>query len=283
MQQQPKQAFETQLVAGKVTPFFDWKELWRYRNLLLLWVKKDWTAGYKQTVLGPAWAVIQPIVSTLVYTVVFGGIAKLTPEGIPAFLYFMAGQILWTFFSTTLQTIGNTYVDNAYILSKVYFPRAVLALVTLLSRLIAFGIHFVLFLIIYGIGMRQTGFLIQGTVWLLPLMLVHLGALALGVGLLLASINSYYRDFYLLQAYFVTLWMYLTPIVYDAGLVPERLQTLYLLNPVTPVILLMRHAFFAQPMPSMWALWISVAQSIVILLLGVYTFRRTERTFIDTM
>ena len=278
-----KEVFETNIYAKQKNKFFDIKTIWSYRDLIMLWIKKDWTANYKQTILGPAWSLIQPIVSTLIYTVVFGGIAKLSPAGIPMFLFFMAGQILWTFFSTSFLSISTTYIDNAYVISKIYFPRAILAIVSLISKFITFIIHFILFMIFYIIMYGNNFNNIQSSIFLLPLLIIHLALLALAVGLILACLTSKYRDLYFLESYIITLWMYLSPIVYDISLVPAKFYSLYMLNPIAPIIMVMRNAFFNEAFPQPIYYLISIITTLILLVVGINYFKNVERTFIDTM
>ena len=279
-----KERFETNIYANQENRFFDFKQIWQYRDLVVLWIKKEFTADYKQSILGPAWSIIQPIISTLIYTIVFGGIARLSPNGIPMFLFFMTGQILWTFFSTTFFRIATTYLDNIYIISKVYFPRAILSIVAIISKFITFIIHFILFMIFY-IVIYGNDFMnhIQKSVWLLPLLLIHLALLALAVGLILASLTSKYKDLYYLENYIVTLWMYLSPVVYDVSLVPEKFYSLYMLNPIAPIIMIMRNAFLNEPIGDLKYYFISILTTIVLLVVGINLFKKVEKTFIDTI
>ena len=279
-----KERFETNIYANQENRFFDFKQIWQYRDLVVLWIKKEFTADYKQSILGPAWSIIQPIISTLIYTIVFGGIARLSPNGIPMFLFFMTGQILWTFFSTTFFRIATTYLDNIYIISKVYFPRAILSIVAIISKFITFIIHFILFMIFY-IVIYGNDFMnhIQKSVWLLPLLLIHLALLALAVGLILASLTSKYKDLYYLENYIVTLWMYLSPVVYDVSLVPEKFYSLYMLNPIAPIIMIMRNAFLNEPIGDLKYYFISALTTVVLLVVGINLFKKVEKTFIDTI
>ena len=279
-----KERFETNIYANQENRFFDFKTIWSYRDLIVLWIKKEFTANYKQTILGPAWSIIQPIISTLVYTIVFGGIARLSPDGIPMFLFFMAGQIMWAFFSTSFFRVSTTYLDHIYIISKVYFPRAILSIVAILTKFITFIIHFALFMIFY-IVIYGTDFIkhIQPSIFMLPILIIHLALLALAVGLILASLTSKYRDLYYLENYIVTLWMYLSPVVYDISLVPEKFYSLYMLNPVAPVISIVRNMFFNEAMIDFKYYHISIVITILLLIIGVKLFKKVEKTFIDTI
>ena len=279
-----KERFETNIYANQENKFFDIKTIWSYKDLILLWIKKELTANYKQTILGPAWSIIQPIISTLVYTIVFGGIAKLSPSGIPMFLFFMVAQIFWTFFSTTFFRISTTYIDHIYIISKIYFPRVILSIVAILSKFITLIIHFVLFMIfyivIYGFDFINH---IQKTILLLPLLTIHLALLALAVGLILACLTSKYKDLYFLENYIVTLWMYISPIVYDASLVSKKYYDLYMLNPIAPIISIIRNAFFNETLIDFKYYFISILTTIVLLVIGIRYFKKVEKTFIDTI
>lgn len=272
--------YQTVISADTRERFFDLKQIYEYRDLILLWLKKEWFAGYKQTILGPSWAIIQPIISTVVYTIIFGNIANLSAKGIPQFLFFMAGQIIWTYFSTSFNSIATTYIDNAYILRKVYFPRSILVIASLISKLISFIIHFVIFMILYLIIYGQG---IDMKILYLPLVLLKLSLLAVGIGLILASLTSRYKDLYHMQGYIITLWMYFTPVVYDISFVPLKYYDLYMLNPVNTSILMMRHIFFDTGIPEIKYILISIILTMIILFIGIRSFKKTQKKFMDTI
>ena len=199
------------------------KELWRYRDLIFLFVRRNFVSQYKQTILGPAWALIQPLMTTVVFTVVFGSLAGLSAEGVPSFLFFMSGNIAWGYFSNCLTSTANTFTGNAGIFGKVYFPRLVSPISTVLTNLISFGIQFAMFLVflvIYWINgvVKPTLYAL-----LLPLLLLHMAMLSMGVGIIISALTTKYRDLRMLISFGVSLWMYGTPVAYDIAIVPENI------------------------------------------------------------
>lgn len=261
----------------------DLEGLWKYRDLILLFVKRNFIAQYKQTILGPAWAVIQPMLTTVIFTVVFGSMAGLSADGVPSFLFYMSGTITWTYFSNCLTKTADTFTGNARIFGKVYFPRLVMPISTVLTNLIAFSIQFTMFL----------GFLafyvVRGEVHpsiymlLLPLIVVQMAMLALGSGIIISALTTKYRDLKMLISFGVQLWMYGTPVAYDIRIVPQKLLGMYMLNPMTPIINSFRKAFLGigvfQPRYYLcgWAI------TLVILFVGVILFNQVEKTFMDTV
>lgn len=259
------------------------KELWRYRDLIFLFVRRNFVSQYKQTILGPAWALIQPLMTTVVFTVVFGSLAGLSAEGVPSFLFFMSGNIAWGYFSNCLTSTANTFTGNAGIFGKVYFPRLVSPISTVLTNLISFGIQFFLFLVFLVIYWVKGD--VQPTLYalLLPLLLLHMAMLSLGVGIIISSLTTKYRDLKMLVAFGVSLWMYGTPVAYDIGIVPEKYMGLYMLNPMTPIINTFRCAFLGLgsfDLPHYLLSWVVTA---IVLFLGLLMFNRVEKTFMDTV
>ena len=278
-----EQKFSTVIVPKTNIFDFHLKELARYRDLIFLFVKRSFVARYKQTILGPAWALIQPLISTLVFTVVFGKIAGLAPGGVPAFLFFMSGNIAWGYFSGCLNSTANTFTGNAGIFGKVYFPRLVTPISTVLSQLIGFGIQFFLFLIFLVIYWVKGE--VQPTLYalMLPVLLLHMAMLSLGVGIIISSLTTKYRDLQMLVGFGVQLWMYGTPVAYDIGIIPEKYMSLYMLNPMTPVINAFRKAFLGIGSFDLPRYLISWAVTLVVLTIGVMLFNRVEKTFMDTV
>ena len=267
----------------------DFKGLVRYRDLILLMVKRNFTVLYKQTVLGPAWVVIQPLLTTLVFTVVFGNLAGLPTDGVPKFLFYMAGNILWHFFAQCLTTTSETFVKNSKLFGKVYFPRLVMPFSTVITEMINFGVQFVLFIAFVAIyalrgdsGVNPNWQLILLT----PLMLIQLGLLGLGFGIIIAALTTKYRDLSMLVSFGVHLWMYGTPVTYSASMIAQRypgLLGLYMLNPITPIIELFRTAWLGVPRYSYGYNLQSIAVTAAVFLIGVVLFSRTEKTFMDTV
>ena len=278
-----EQKFSTVIVPKTKLLDFHLKELVRYRDLIFLFVKRSFVARYKQTVLGPAWAVIQPLLTTVVFTVVFGRLAGLAPGGVPSFLFFMSGNIAWGYFSGCLTATANTFTGNAGIFGKVYFPRLVTPISTVLSQLIGFGIQFFLFLIFLVIYWVKGE--VQPTLYalMLPVLLLHMAMLGLGVGIIISSLTTKYRDLQMLVGFGVQLWMYGTPVAYDIGIIPEKYMSLYMLNPMTPVINAFRKAFLGIGSFDLPHYLISWAVTLVVLGIGVMLFNRVEKTFMDTV
>ena len=267
------------------------RETLQYRDLIFLFVKRDFTAMYKQTVLGPLWAIIQPLLTTVVFTIIFGNLAHLTTadtEGnyvLPGFLFYMSGNICWAYFSATLSATSNTFLANRGIMGKVYFPRLVTPIATAFSSLIAFGIQLVLFLCFWLFFVLRGGTSIRVTPMLLlvPLCVLQLVVLSMGCGIIISSVTTKYRDLNMLVGFGLQLWQYGSPIAYGLKLVPEKWMGLYLLNPVTPIVTTFRYAMFGFGFFDLKYYLIGWAVSIALFLIGVILFSRIERTFMDTI
>ena len=263
---------------------FHFREIWNYRDLILLFVRRTFVAQYKQTILGPAWAIVQPFFTTVVFTVFFGKLAGLAPNGVPTFLFYLSGSIAWSYFSGCLTQTAGTFTANAAILGKVYFPRLVMSISTVLSHLISFGIQFVFFLM-YFIYYIWKGAMIQpnATILLFPILILQMACLSMGVGVLIAAMTTKYRDLVHLVSFGIQLWMFVTPVAYDITLIPPKYEWLYMLNPMTPIINLFRYAFLGTSNP-LWNWYgISWITTILALFLGVLMFNRVEKTFMDTI
>ncbi len=259
------------------------KEVWKYRDLIVLFVKRNFVSQYKQTILGPAWAIIQPLLTTVVFTVVFGSLAGLAADGVPSFLFYMSGTVAWHYFSGCLTGTASTFTGNAAILGKVYFPRLVMPISNVLTNLIAFSIQFAMFLIFLVV------YWVQGTVQpnlmalMLPLLVAHMALLSLGVGIIISSLTTKYRDLAMLVGFGVQLWMYATPVAYDIGIIPAKYMDLYMLNPMTPIINTFRYAFLGVGSFDLGYYLLSWGVTAVILFFGVVLFNRVEKTFMDTV
>ena len=267
----------------------DFKGLVRYRDLILLMVKRNFTVLYKQTILGPAWVVIQPLLTTLVFTVVFGNLAGLPTDGVPKFLFYMAGNVMWHFFSQCLVSTSETFVKNSKLFGKVYFPRLVMPFATVLSEMINFAVQFALFIVFVVIYAAKPDSGVQPNwqlILLTPLMLVQLGFLGLGFGIIISALTTKYRDLAMLVSFGVHLWMYGTPVTYSTSMIAEKYPQLlpaYMLNPITPIIELFRAAYLGVPRYSYGYLLQSVCVTAVVFVLGVILFSHTEKTFMDTV
>ncbi len=267
------------------------KETFQYRDLIMLFVKRDFTALYKQTILGPLWAIIQPLLTTVVFTIVFGNLAGLTTadiEGsfvIPGFLFYMTGNICWSYFSTTLTATSNTFLSNQATMGKVYYPRLVSPIATSISNLISFGIQFAMFLIFWCFYIVRGGTSIRITpmLALVPLTIIQMLILSVGVGIIISSVTTKYRDLTMLVGFGLQLWQYGSPIAYGLGLIPEKIMFLYMLNPVTPIITTFRYAMFGFGYFNLGYYIMSWIISLVLFLIGLVLFSRIERTFMDTI
>jgi lipopolysaccharide transport system permease protein len=260
------------------------EELWHYRDLTRLLVWRDFVAIYKQTLLGPLWYVIQPILTTVVFTIVFGKIANLSTDGAPPFLFYMLGTTVWVYFSICLTSTSNTFGVNAGLFGKVYFPRLCIPLSIVIANLISFGIRFGVFLG-FWLYFFLTGANIHMTIWVLstPILVLILAALGLGFGIIVSSLTTKYRDLQQLVIFGVTLWMYATPVVYPISSVQGIWRLLLLLNPMTSVVEYFRLAFLgASAISPIWLLY-SFIFTVVTLLIGILVFTHVESTFIDTV
>lgn len=276
--------YETVIVPKTKLIGINIKEIWNYRDLIMLFVKRDFVSLYKQTILGPAWAVIQPLLTTVVFTFIFGNIAGLAADGVPSFAFYLSGTIVWTYFSTCLTSTANTFIGNRAILGKVYFPRLVMPISTVISKLISFGIQFV-FLLIFIIYYYLHGDHVSPNCFVLffPLLIFQLAALSLGFGVIISSLTTKYRDLAMLITFGIQLWMYATPIAYDMRIIPESLQKVIMLNPVTPIVLMFRYAFLGLG-DAPWRYYaISWGITVVVLFFGIILFNKVEKTFMDTV
>lgn len=265
------------------------RELLRYRDLIALFVKRDFVSLYKQTVLGPAWAVIQPFLTTVVFSLVFGTMAGLAPEGVPSFLFYFSGNVVWTYFANCLTRTSDTFIANAAILGKVYFPRLVMPVSTVLSKLIDFAIQYAFFLVFVAVYML-TGANVAPNwyVLLTPVLLLQLAMLSLGCGVIISAATTKYRDLRMLVSFGVQLWMYASPVAYDmfsmGVFAPgSRYYGAYMLNPVTPIVNLFRYAYLGIGQVDWLYYGISWAVTLVLLFVGIVLFSRVEKTFMDTV
>ena len=284
-QDTPEQKFTT--VIKPKTELFDinLKEVWQYRDLIWIYTKRTFVLTYKQTILGPIWIFLNPFLTSLIYVFVFGGIAGIPTDGIPQMLFYLGGNAIWTFFSSSLTKTASTFTANANVFGKVYFPRLTMPISTVLSSAINFCVQMLLFLAFW------VYYLVNGAIspnylaiLALPLVLLQVGALALGCGIIISSLTTKYRDLAILVTFGVQLWMYITPVVYPISTLGEGwMRTILLLNPVTCGVEAFRYMFLGQGLvePGWW-LW-STCVTVVVLLVGVVLFSRVEKTFMDTV
>lgn len=267
-------------------------ELIQYRDLILLLVKKEFVSKYKQTILGPLWAVIQPVMTSLVFTIIFGSLAKLTisdtsqPLLVPSFLFYMSGTILWNYFSSVVTATSNTFIANSHIMSKVYFPRLAVPIATAISNLISLGIQMVLFIVVYIICYWNGETQVTVSPWMLlliPLVILQLMLLSTSIGIIVSSLTTKYRDLTMLVSFGLQLWQYGTPIAYGLEMIPKKWLSIYLLNPITPCILAFRYAMFGTGYINIGYYIFSWIVTIVFVIISILVFNRIERTFIDTI
>ena len=261
------------------------KEVWRYRDLIWLFTKRTFVLRYKQTILGPLWVILQPLMTTLIFTVVFGGIAGISTDGVPQVLFYMGGNAVWSFFAACLNGTASTFTGNSHVFGKVYFPRLVSPISTVLSSMVNFFIQLAMFLCFWAY------YLITGQVspnylglLMLPVILVYLGLLGLGFGIIVSSMTTKYRDLAMLVSFGVSLWMYITPVVFPVSTLGNGgLYQLVMLNPVTCAVETFRWAFLGQGVvnPLYWG--ISAAVMAVVVSFGVIVFSKVEKTFMDTV
>ena len=263
----------------------DFREIWKYRDLISLFIKRNIVVQYKQTILGPLWYIIQPILTVIMNMVVFGGIAGMSTDGMPQVLFYLSGNVCWFYFSDCLNQASKTFVDNQAMFGKVYFPRLVVPIATVLSNLLRFGIQmglFVILFIYYFIGGSPV--CPNWYILLIPVFVIMLAGLGLGFGILVSSMTTKYRDLTILFTFLVQLWMYATPIVYPISMVPEgKLRMLLLANPMTSIIEAFKYAMLGQGYFSWTVLGYSFAFMVLLLLIGVVIFNKVQRSFMDTV
>lgn len=280
------QASEWSMIIRPKRNLFDLRlgELWRYRDLIGLFVRRDFVAIYKQTILGPLWYLIQPVLTTIIFTVIFGNFAGLPTDGLPQFLFYLSGTVIWGYFAEVLNKTSNTFTTNAQLFGKVYFPRMAAPISVLISSLIAFGIQFLLFMgfLAYFLISGSTA---QPNLWVLitPLLLVIMAGLGLGFGIIVSSLTTRYRDLRFLVTFGVQLWMYATPVIYPVSSIPERFRPLIQANPVTPIVEAFRFAYLGAGTVDLLNLFYSFGFMVIVLFIGILLFNRIETTFMDTV
>lgn len=273
------------------TGWFDLKlgEVFAYRDLIFLFVKRNFVSKYKQTILGPAWAILQPFLTTVIFTLVFGNIAGLAPGGIPSFVFYLSGTIVWTYFSSCLSLTANTFVANSATMGKVYFPRLVMPVSTVMSELISFVIQYT-FLLIFLFYYIITGQEVHPNLWILmtPLLVLQLALLGLGFGIIVSALTTKYRDLAMLVGFGTQLWMYASPIAYDmfsmgALALGGKWHALYMCNPVTSIVNLFRYGYLGIGVIEWNYYFIGWGITLILLLFGIVIFSRVEKTFMDTV
>lgn len=270
------------IIAKKRLFDINFKELWRYRDLVLLFVRRDFVALYKQTILGPIWFIIQPILTTIMYTIIFAKVAKISTAGLPPVLFYMSGTIAWTYFSTSLLKTSETFIQNANIFGKVYFPRLAVPISIIISNMIQFLIQFCL-LIVFMLYYSMQGIIyhIDYTILLIPFLLLILAALGLGFGIIISSLTTKYRDLKQLVTFGVQLWMYITPVIFPLSVIGGKYKLVFLINPLTGVIESFRTILLGVGQIHYNYLAYSFLFAIILLFTGILLFNRIERNFMD--
>jgi lipopolysaccharide transport system permease protein len=280
------QSEDWDLVIKGHTSLFDikFKDIWNYRDLLFLFVKRDFVSFYKQTVLGPLWFFIQPIFTTLVFTFVFGNLAGISTDGLPQYLFYLSGITAWNYFSDCLTKTSTVFRDNANIFGKVYFPRLIMPLSIVFSNLVRFGVQLLLFLLMMAyFGFKGADFHVTSAIFFFPLLILLMAFLGLGAGLIITAITTKYKDLTFLITFGVQLLMYGTTVIYPLSAAPPAYKKYIELNPMTGIIEAFRYAFLGKGEFTVWSIGYSTVFTIVILFLGIIIFNKTEKNFVDTI
>ena len=259
------------------------KELWHYRDLLVLFVRRDFVTVYKQTILGPLWFFIQPLLTTITFTIIFGNVAQLSTDGAPKVVFYMAGITLWNYFSTCLTTVSGVFNANAGIFGKVYFPRLIMPLTIVISNLMKFVVQFLLFVCFVGYFTLQNQIHPNSWILLTPFIIILMALISMGIGLILSSMTTKYKDLNQLIGFGVQLFMYATPVIYPSSSVPQNYQWVVELNPLVGLFDYMRFAYLGVGEFTISDLVYPSLFSIVILAIGVLVFNKTQKTFMDTV
>lgn len=274
------------LVLGPKTGWFDIdiREIWDYRDLVLMFIKRDFVTYYKQTILGPLWYIIQPLFTTIVFTIIFGRVAKISTDGLPPFLFYMAGNVMWGYFSATLTATSGTFNNNAAIFGKVYFPRLTVPLATIIVNFLQLFIQLSLFLGFY-IYFIFKGMPVKPNLCILylPIILGQMALLSFGVGILISSLTTKYKDLKFAMAFLIQLWMYGTPVVYPLSEIPAWLLPYYLLNPMVAIVEFFRYAFFGVSAIEFSHMALSWLVTLLAVFVGIVLFSKIEKTFMDTV
>ncbi len=260
------------------------KEIFKYKDLLFLFVKRDFVSIYKQTILGPLWFFLQPIITAITFTVIFGNLAKISTDGLPQILFYMCGITLWNYFADTLTKTSDTFSSNANIFGKVYFPRMIAPLSVVVSNLIKLGIQFLLFLGIWIYYLIQSDLIHPNKMLvLIPFLIILIGFMALSFGIIISSLTTKYRDLKFLVTFGIQLMMYASPIVYPLSIVPEKYKWIIVANPVTSIIETFKYAFLGVGEFSWLYLGYSTLFTIILFMIGLVIFHRVEKSFMDTV
>ncbi len=284
MTQQTQQTWTMTIRPGRGALEIPVKEIWAYRDLLLLLVRRDFVAMYKQTILGPLWFIIQPVLMTIVFTLIFGKIANISTDGLPQFLFYLAGITCWNYFAESLTKTSETFTQNATIFGKVYFPRIIVPLSIIISSLIKLGVQFALFLFFVGYYWLYIGNIQPNIVVLMfPILVILMGGIGLGTGMIISSLTTKYRDLRFLLTFAVQLLMYATPVIYPLSTLPEKYRIYIIANPITPIIETFRYGFLGEGSFDPIHLLYSFGFMVVVLSFAMVIFNQVEKNFMDTV
>ena len=259
------------------------REVWEYKDLIMIFVKRDIVSIYKQTVLGPIWFFLAPIFTVVIYTFVFSGIANISTDDIPAPLFYLAGTTLWNYFQTSFLGTASTFVSNASIFGKVYFPRLVSPISLIISNLVKFAIQIAMFMCFWGYYYAKGEIQPNGYMLLFPLLILLMGGISLGTGIIISSLTTKYRDLTYLVTFGITLLMYATPVIYPASAIPELYKPLVMYNPIAPIIETFRYGFTGAGTFTWGGIIYSSIFMVVILFFGIIIFNKVEKSFMDTV
>lgn len=263
----------------------DWGEIWRYRDMFLLFVARNFRTAYKQTILGPLWFIITPVLSVIVYVTVFGGIANIPTDGVPPMLFYLLGISVWGYFASCVSATSNSFVSNADIFGKVYFPRIIMPLVAVTTNLLSFAIQLAIFTVLYIYYVATgTELVIHWQIVLFPLFVAMLAFMAVGFGMIFSSMTTKYRDLQIMLAKIISLWVYITPVIYPLSMVSnEKLHLAMSLNPVTPVMEAIKYSLLGQGQFSWLWLGYSALFTLILLIIGLMLFNKVQKSFMDTV
>lgn len=281
---EPKQMWTEEIKAESSLFSINFREIWHYRDLLFMLVKRDFITFYKQTILGPLWFIVQPLLTTLIFVILFGNIAKLSTDGIPQLAFYLAGITIWNYFSESLTKTSSVFTANASIFGKVYFPRLIMPLSIVASSLLKFAVQFGLFILVvlYYTFVAQS---IQPNFWILltPVLILLMALFALGVGMIFSSLTTKYKDLTFLLAFGIQLFMYITPVVYPSSALPEKFQILAKINPLSSIFECFRYAYLGTGTFTITDLLISTLVIVFLFFAGVLVFNKVEKSFMDTV
>lgn len=261
------------------------KEIWHYRDLMILFVRRDFVAQYKQTILGPLWHFIQPVFTTLMFLIVFFKIANIPTDGIPPILFYMSGITIWNYFSSCLTSTSNTFLANAGIFGKVYFPRLIMPMSTVLSNIVKFGIQFLLLIMMMGYyAIKGLSFHVGFNTLLIPVLVLMMAGLGLGLGIIISSLTTKYRDLNVLIGFAVQLLMYATPVAYPLSFLKNKSYAAWIQwNPLTPIVEAFRYSLFCKGDFTVLSIGYSAIVILMVLVIGLLSFNKVEKSFMDTV